>query len=131
MDLSITTLCKVSTILEKLKANYEDHKIIVAEAKKGFVEKMQTALEENLKALEEGTLDRLSLTLLPPPDHSDVYRTAIAMLEMTQETEIELEAYEFRNLVMDEWNWMSGFLATNANYSAYAIEVAATKGINL
>lgn len=108
---------KVETLLETLKANREKHKAIVVEARAGYMKKAKVALKAKLDLLESGKLKALAFALLVPVDMTKVYDTAIQMLEINTQTEMELTPGQVRNLVMDEWDWSDHFMGTNARYS--------------
>lgn len=111
---------KKEEILSRLRANRETHAVIVAEARKGYVEKARESLRERLDQLLNGKIVSLSFSLEPPQDHSDVYDTAIQMLELATDDVIEMDSTQVRTLVMDQWDWSRHFLASNAQYSATA-----------
>lgn len=107
-------------VLETLEKNRNQHKVIVGEARAGYFEKAQKALELRLAQLKEGKLVSLSFRLQPPVDHTDVYDTAITMLEMHREDTIVLDSDMARSLIQDKWEWADQFLHSNAIYSKTA-----------
>lgn len=111
---------KRDEILSRLRSNRETHAAIVAEARKGYVDRARESLRERLDQLESGKIVSLAFALEPPQDHSDVYNTAIQMLELAQDDVIEMDSMQVRMLVMDQWDWSHKFLAVNAQYSATA-----------
>ena len=111
---------KKDEILAKLRTNRETHATIVAEARKGYVERARESLRERLDQLESGKIVSLAFSLEPPQDHSDVYDTAIQMLELATDDVIEMDSTQVRTLVMDQWDWSRQFLTSNAQYSATA-----------
>ena len=111
---------KKDEILAKLRTNRETHATIVAEARKGYVERARESLRERLDQLESGKIVSLAFSLEPPQDHSDVYDTAIQMLELATGDVIEMDSTQVRTLVMDQWDWSRQFLTSNAPYSATA-----------
>lgn len=111
---------KKDEILAKLRTNRETHATIVAEARKGYVDLAREALRQRLDQLESGKVVALTFSLEPPQDHSDVYDTAIQMLELATDDVIEMDSTQVRTLVMDQWDWSRKFLTSNAQYSATA-----------
>ncbi len=111
---------KKDEILSRLRTNRETHTAIVAEARKGYVDRARESLRERLDQLESGKIVSLAFSLEPPQDHSDVYDTAIQMLELATDDLIELDSTQVRTLVMDQWDWTRQFLTSNAQYSATA-----------
>lgn len=111
-------------VLEKLIENRKMHSKIVAEARKGYVEKAKEALLKRLKQIESGKIAGLNFDLYAPQDYTKVYDTAIKMLEMHTEETIELQSEQVRCLVMDEWDWSNQFIASNAAYSETAAHLS-------
>ena len=114
-EMSITA--KKDEVLASLRKNREQHAQIVREAREGYVEQAKKALEQRLGQIREGKIVALTFSLTPPIDQTKVYDTAIKMLELHTDTEIELTAQQVRNLVMDEWDWSNQFIGTNKIYS--------------
>ena len=90
---------------------------IVNEARAGYIEKAKKALLEKLEELKAGKPIHLSTGMIPPPEYLSAYDTAIQMLEWTSDPVITLTATEFRQFVMDEWDWLDTFLSSNSSYS--------------
>lgn len=111
---------KKADVLARLHKNREQHAKIVEEARKGYVEKARKALKARLDDLESGKICDLAFRLATPVNHTRVYDTAIESLTWHTGDEIELTSQQVRNLIMDQWDWTSGFLHTNAAYSAAA-----------
>jgi len=109
-----------TTVLEALKKNRDLHKTIVKEAREGYVIQARKALEKELKKLEAGKPVRIGIHLELPSDNTKVYDTAIQMLEMHEGESVELDAAQFRVLVMNKWDWMDQFLFANRGYSQTA-----------
>lgn len=111
---------KKDEILSRLRTNRETHATIVAEARKGYIDRARESLRERLDQLESGKIVSLAFSLEPPQDHSDVYDTAIQMLELATDDMIEMDSAQVRTLVMDKWDWSQKFLHVNAQYSQTA-----------
>lgn len=95
--------------------------------------KPEAVLAARLKDARDGKLVSLSFELYPPAEHLDEYDTVIEMLEMDQEILVELialTAQEFRQFVMDEWDWTDSFLSSNVGYSVSAMAAAEARGIS-
>ncbi len=120
-NIQMKTRVEKAKLLETLRANLERHKAIVQEARDGYVKKVRAALEKRLEAVRKGVITNYSFSIAAPADFSEVYVNSIGMLEWSTEETVELGADEFRQLVRDEWDWQSGFLATNAAYSGQAL----------
>ncbi len=119
-NINMRTKVEKDKLLATLRTNLERHSGIVKEALQGYVAKARIAVEKRLKMLEAGTAVTLQFSLTPPQDHSEVYRTAIQMLEWNTSPYVELAPDEFRQLVLDEWDWTSNFVHSNAVYSGTA-----------
>lgn len=119
----MTIMANREQVLETLKKNRETHKKIVEEAREGYLKKAEEELKKRLSKVKEGNLVDLFFRLNLPVDQTKVYDTAIKMLEMHVDNEIELSAYQVRNLVMDEWDWKEQFIGTNALYSVTAANI--------
>lgn len=119
-NIEMSTTVSKEKLLAILRANRETHGTIVREAREGYVKQARKALEERLSQLERGEVASLAFQLSPPADYTSIYNTSIKMLEWNTLEVIELAADEFRQLVLDEWDWMRGFLESNSTYSATA-----------
>lgn len=108
-------------LISILKTNLEDHKKIYEEAKVGFLEKAAEQLAKTTKNFQnnDGTKS-VYINMAAPTNNIKEYERAIRMLELTQDTVIELEEFEFNQLVMDDWGWKKKFLVDNASYSLTA-----------
>lgn len=101
----------------KLKENLAQHSKIYLEAQIGYRESYIKELEKQLVLAREGKRFKNSIHISPPVDHSKEYKTAIQMLEMCLDKEIEITKEQFTNFVMDDWSWKANFLTSNAPYS--------------
>jgi hypothetical protein len=108
---------KKDTLLATLQENRERHKKIVAEAREGYLKKAEAALRSRLDKIKSGKIDALVFGLSVPVDQTKVYDTAIRLLEVDINDEMELTPSQVRNLVMDEWDWTEHFAMTNSAYS--------------
>ena len=116
-------------LFDKLVENRKQHSELFQEAKEGYLRAAQEKLLAKIEELRNGTLSGLNFNLSPPEDKTDVYDTAIQMLEWSQEDYIELTATEFRNLVMDEWDWKDHWLHMNRIYGESIQTQATMKGL--
>lgn len=107
-------------VLEALKNNRAQHKVIVQEARVGYVQKAKVELARKLRKLKDGKLVSLAFSLHMPQDYTNVYDTAIKMMEMHQGEQIELTSEQVRSLIQDEWDWSKHFLVANSSYSSTA-----------
>ena len=110
-----------SELLRKVRENRETHIREYVEADEGWIEEVEKALVEMLEKFRSGdfsTTNRRAAYDLPrPKSHVDEYDTAIAMLEMSVDAEVELMEHEFQQYVMDEWHWTRDFKLSNSAYN--------------
>lgn len=59
----------------------------------------------------------VSLSIPVPANFSEMYGTAIEMMEWDTRAEVELTYAEFQCFVQDEWDWKTEFEAITARYS--------------
>ena len=124
------------TLVIKLKENLAEHEAIHAEAVEGYRETVQGALAtvaERCAELVTGltvedamkfdpTFLIRKLHLQRPQSYAKVYREAIAMFEMDEVDFEELTLGEFRELVLDEWDWQDEFLTNSLGYASESAE---------
>jgi len=116
-------------LLKTLKENRENHKAMYEEARAGYVEKAKEKIAERMKQLEDGEAVRLHFDVHPPEDKTKHYDKAIMMVEWNEQETIQLTGREFQTLIMDEWEWLDGWLLQNVNYSENTRMYAAKKGL--
>lgn len=107
-----------SQILAALRGNLERHQQIVAEARAGYVAESKRLLQERIETIEQ--VMNLQFPLQPPADHSNEYKAAITLLEMSVEHIVKLSYGDFRQYILNEWSWQRNFLSVNARYSSTA-----------
>jgi hypothetical protein len=114
-------VAKKEEVLKALRENRSLHAQIVVEARAGYMEQARAALEAKMKLLETGKLVSLDFSLSPPVDHTDVYDTAIKMLELDTRETVDMDQRMVSSLIMDQWEWQHEFIGTNALYSQTAM----------
>lgn len=119
----ITIIADKKRVLDKLRANKEEHAEIVKEAREGYIDKASESLAQRLGQLKEGRLVGLQFSLRVPVDHTEDYTTAITMLEYSTEDTVRLNAQQVRNFIEDHWDWKEEFIAANAAYSGKAAAI--------
>lgn len=108
-------------LLEAIKANRTKHVAEYNEAVEDYKLVAIKVAKENLKLANSGVLDTIAkVRSMPaaPTSYEAEYNRAIRMLEMSVETEIELEDDVFNQLVMDEWSWKRQFSVSNMAYKS-------------
>jgi len=105
-------------LLENVKANLDKHNVDVAEALSLRRETIAKSFEKQLKEIEFDVdfQPKEHLSFPMPKDHSEDYKKAIRMIEMTTDEVIELTESQFDKLVMDNWGWKSDLIATSSVY---------------
>lgn len=104
-------------IIEKIRHNWVAHRAIYEDAMEGYRAEAITRLNEYVDQLKAGKSPRIVFVLPVPEDHTDDYKAILAMLEAHVDKTIEIDEYEFRCYVLDEWDWKDRFLTTAANYN--------------
>jgi len=118
-----------SKLLEIVRENEKQHEAMVADARKGYCEQAMEACAGFLKELESGKTIRVYLSLRAPEDHTRDYQRAIKMLELTEQSQIELTERDFAQLVDDDWEWTESWVASNKTLSSVVDEYASMKGL--
>lgn len=111
---------KRETLVEKVKANRDEHRAIFEEAIEGYRKRAIELLDSQIENLKAGKRERVQISLPYPTDHTDDYDRVLAMLDMHTEAKIEIPEHYFRQYVLDDWAWQREFLTTSANYSSMA-----------
>jgi hypothetical protein len=105
-----------SKLLTALEENRTTHGIAYEKAKAGYIKVTRRDLEEQLQRLVDGkVLDRIFFPS-PPEDHTKDYDDAIAMMQWSQDSEIELTQSQFRQYVQDDWGWKDSWITSNTAY---------------
>lgn len=92
---------KKTALLEQIKANKENHLKDYAEAVTAYKIEAEKQLQNQLKALENGSL-KIELKLITPSNKSDEYDKWIKTFEWEIDEEIILSQSEFNEYVLDE-----------------------------
>ena len=116
-------------VLGSLKDQLADHKDILEEAWEGFAAEAQKTLTNVLASIEKGTRAAVKVYILAPSDHTREIELAIAMLDASTDTHVDLDSQDFANYVLGHWDWADRFLVSNAKYSTMAAGAMATRGL--
>lgn len=105
-------------LLSNVIANLDKHKIDVSDALKLRRETIAKSFKQQLEEMEWDVdfQPKEHLSFPMPKDHSEDYKKAIRMIEMTTDEVIELSESQFDKLVMDNWGWKSDLIATSSVY---------------
>lgn len=104
-------------LLEKLKTNLESHRDQFLKAQDGYRAIVIEELDGMLRDAREGRKIITHVALPAPQDHTAAYQNAIAMLEMSVDETIEIDHHQFRQFVLDDWDWKMAAETVNAAYS--------------
>lgn len=104
-------------LLKKLMENRDAHRALFLVAQRGYRHEVTRALEKAFEEARAGTAYRTYIPLVEPLDHSNDYNVVIAMLEMSVDTQIEIEQREFQHYVLDKWDWADQARFVNTTYA--------------
>ena len=108
-------------LLTKVTANRAKHIDEFKTAHEVWVEQTIAAHKQVIKNLKEIGKIGIANFGVEPTSQEDSYNTAIAMLNMSVEDEISLTLQEFKQYVMDEWNWSQSFKSITSNYTSSSV----------
>jgi len=104
-------------LLDTLEKNRVQH---VSDFKEAMVEYRKAALVEltaMLKQVRSKTEKITRMIKAPEPvSYESSYQTAIRMLQMSVDEEIELSEQEFKQYVEDSWTWQASFASNTLMY---------------
>lgn len=128
-------------LLTAVMANKKTHDQIHADAMTGYYEKVAKELEKRLDMLDKVRLDfetslnninpetekpvefnfthrnkLFDLSVPFPTNHTQAYERAIKMIEMSADDKFVLTQDEFRQYVMNDWDWKQAFISSNSMY---------------
>lgn len=103
-------------LLEKLRHNRGNHRVIFEKALEGWHQKVTEKLEEMVVDARAGRRYETVVGLPRPEDHTDEYDLVIEMLEMSVGDTIEIDQRQYRQFVRDDWGWKPDFLASTSRY---------------
>ncbi len=104
-------------LLKVLKTNRTNHKATVTEAFIKYRELAIVELDKMIAEAKSGKKIRRTVDLVEPMDMTETYDTAILMLEMSIDKNIELDQMEFQQYVEDRWHWSNQFSTSNSLYT--------------
>jgi hypothetical protein len=111
-----TVKVEVAPLLEKVKENRSNHRMVFEQALIVYKKKVIEELEDSLARAKKGERVTRFSSLTQPMDMTDEYDQAIAMLEMSVDKEVEISSSEFACFVLDKWHWKSQFATSNRGY---------------
>lgn len=111
-----------ASLQEKVRKNREAHHAQWLKAFEGYQGACTRALEQNLAAVKAGSRERVYINEEPPADHTRDYDCALAMLDMSVDTEVTISEEAFKQYVMDDWKWKHAWNVSNSKYLASDIQ---------
>lgn len=109
---------KRTELLKKIKANRDIHEAEYKEAYVGYKAAVIEGLQKLLENAKSGKELRTGISLPVPHSYTQEYDRVIAMLEMSVDKVVELEAQDFNRYVLDNWEWKEMSKTIFANYSS-------------
>jgi len=109
-------------LLEKLKSNRDKHAADFKVAMKEYRQATAAACRQVLDMLDSGkdvNHAHVLKNLSRPVDQTRHYDRMLEMLSLTSDTQIELSQEVFTQIVLDDWDWKSGYEATKLSNSSY------------
>jgi hypothetical protein len=91
-------------LLTKLKANREIHSTEYAEMKEEYRLSAVKGLQKMVRDAKKGNI-KLSLQISKPTNYTDEYDEIIGMLEMSVEDTFVITQEEYKQYVLNIWNW--------------------------
>ena len=109
-------------LIDKLMANREKHRGVYLKAMDGYQRECIRVLEENLSAMRAGVKKTLYLHETMPVDHTRDYDTVIGLIGFSEGDQVELSAAEYRQYVLDDWEWKAQWTTTNSKFTGQTDE---------
>lgn len=107
-------------LLATLQENREAHRETFLKAQGVFRERVITALDERLQAIRDGQKIDLQIYMPEPVDYTDSYDRAIAMVEWAVGDTMELSEKDFKQFVLNDWDWGRMFAESTVSYAMQA-----------
>lgn len=107
-------------LLKKLEENRTTHRATFEAAMVVYQEKMTELLGTLISRARDGKIipHRALYDLPMPEDHTKEYDLAIEMLQMETRDVLIISEQEFRQYVLDLWEWSQSFTSNTRSYVA-------------
>jgi hypothetical protein len=112
-----TVKVKREELLTKVRANRDAHRDLFLKAQEGYRKLVIEELDRMLADAKAGRKVSRSIDLAEPVDHTFDYDRVIMMLEMSVDDTVTLDALEFNQYVMDNWEWSKLANYTNRSFA--------------
>lgn len=114
-----TVKVEKAQLLATIKANRDTHRQTFEEALAGWRDRVVVELDKAVADAKAGRRYQTTFDLPQPRDFTSHYDEIIGMLELHVDSTVELNQYEYRQYVNDDWGWKQDFLATNSQYTTH------------
>lgn len=113
---------EVKALIEALKKNRKGHDALFQKALAGWKKAVAKASQAVLDAKDSPDeilkrLRDLNSHGRCPMDQTKEYDTAISMLDMTTDEQIELTQHQYQCYVEDDWDWKDEWMGSNSAYT--------------
>ncbi|MHB8098029.1 MAG: hypothetical protein ACYDD5_00380 [Sulfuricurvum sp.] len=107
-------------LISKLEENREIHITEFNELKVDYMEAFTKQLKEMTKSVKNGNFNTTTdFTMVKPTSYLKTYDEVIGMLKMSIEDTFEITQDEYRQYVLNDWNWSRSFAITKASYGKF------------
>jgi hypothetical protein len=119
MSLRTVTVDKAK-LIETVEKNKEFHAKEYEETWAEYVKAIRKALDVVAEQARDNVVNLAELNSLPKPrSYVDDYEEALEILRWEVGEQVELDRDEFKNYVLDDWNWKAGFETSKSTLAAY------------
>jgi hypothetical protein len=111
----------IPEVLEALEENLKNHDEIYNEALENYRKAAIEKLDQMLADAKDGKPIKTSVGLQVPESYRDNFTSTIALLKSLQnggDEKVEMSAVEYNRYVLNKWDWVGSFNASNARYTA-------------
>lgn len=115
MDMIITV--SKQELLAKLQENRGKHRETFEAALAGYKAHAMKMLKAEIRALNEGRIPDISITISRPTDNTRDYDRVIGMLHMHTGDTFDLDETSYAQYVDDDWSWKRQWLKLSASYA--------------
>lgn len=111
-----TVRLSTDALVQTLLSNRDKHQADYDRALVGYYKAFTADLKLGVKLVEKGEDWSRDNGIVKPSNHSGEYSWAITMLQQSLDDQVHVQQSEFRQFVMDEWNWSQTFKASTTSY---------------
>lgn len=99
-------------LIEKIKENKDKYAFLYEETLRLFYIAAKQELQKAIDTIDEKKSD-LIVSIRYPRNFIESYESAIQMLEMSIESDYDLDEDEFNTLIRNQWSWRHDFVSTS------------------